>query len=186
MPKKINVEDEIKRRVYRTFWGYLIAWVVIGGCFSVANVNSPASSQSHLQVTSEAVALSGLLGGLFYGVLLGLPTALAMAIIERWKLRGYNATAFQIIWAVLVVVSVLASNHDLGWVGYLLLAVFYGIFITTIVFNNAMEKRYADDLKKHKVPKSLILQEEEEAKKANRSPKSEPTDESDDDLEDML
>ena len=186
MPKKINVEDEIKRRVYRTFWGYLIAWVVIGGCFSVANVNSPASSQSHLQVTSEAVALSGLLGGLFYGVLLGLPTAFAMAIIERWKLRGYNATAFQIIWAVLVVVSVLASNHDLGWVGYLLLAVFYGIFITTIVFNNAMEKRYADDLKKHKVPKSLILQEEEEAKKANRSPKSEPTDESDDDLENML
>ena len=186
MPKKINVENEIKHRVYRIFWGYLIAWAVIGGCFSVASVNSPASSQSHLQVTSEAVALSGLLGGLFYGVLLGLPTAFAMAIIERWKLRGYNATAFQIIWAVLVVVSVLASNHDLGWVGYLLLAVFYGIFITTIVFNNAMEKRYADDLKKHKVPKSLILQEEEEAKKANRSPKSEPTDESDDDLENML
>ena len=149
-------------------------------------MDSPASSQSHLQVTSEMVVLSGLLGGLFYGVLLGLPTAFAMAIVERWKLRGYNATVFQIIWAVLVVVSVLASNHDLGWVGYLLLAVFYGIFIAAIVFNNAMEKRYADDLKKHKVPKSLILQEEEEAKKANRSPKSEPTDESDDDLEDML
>ncbi|MBQ6130502.1 hypothetical protein IJI72_02335 [Candidatus Saccharibacteria bacterium] len=187
MPNKTAIENEIKRRVYRTFWGYLIAWVIIGGCFSVANVDSPASSQSHLQVTSEAVVLSGLLGGLFYGVLLGLPTAFAMAIVERWKLRGYNATVFQIIWAVLVVVSVLASNHDLGWVGYLLLAVFYGVFIATIVFNNAMKKRYADDLKKHKATKSLILQErEEEAEKANKSPKTEPTDEPDDDAEDML
>ena len=186
MPNKTAIENEIKRRVYRTFWGYLIAWVIIGGCFSVANVDSPASSQSHLQVTSEAVVLSGLLGGLFYGVLLGLPTAFAMAIVERWKLRGYNATVFQIIWAVLVVVSVLASNHDLGWVGYLLLAVFYGVFIATIVFNNVMRKRYADDLKRHKAPKSLIVQEEEEAKKISKSPKTEPTDEPDDDAEDML
>lgn len=185
MPKKINVENEIKHRVYRTFWGYLIAWAVIGGCFSVASVNSPASSQSHLQVTSEAVALSGLLGGLFYGVLLGLPTAFAMAIVERWKLRGYNATVFQIIWAILIVASVLTSNHDLGWVGYLLLVVFYGAFIATIVFNNAMKRRYADDLKKHKAPESLILQEEE-VKKVNRSPKTEPTNESDDDWEDDI
>jgi len=186
MPKKTNAEDEIKHRVYKTFWGYLIAWVVIGGCFSVANVNSPAFSQSHLQVTSEAVVLSGLLGGLFYGVLLGLPTAFAMAIVERWRLKGYNATVFRIIWAILIAVSALASNHDLGWVGYLLLVVFYGVFIATIVFNNAMKRRYADDLKKHKTPKSLILQEQEEAKKASNLSKSELVDESDDDWEDDI
>ena len=186
MTKKLNVEDEIKRRVQKQFWGVLIAWVIVGACFSVANVNSPTSSQSHLQVTSGAVVLSGLLGGLFYSVFVGLPTAFAMAILERWMLRGYKVRAFQIIWAILILVAFLTSNRDLGWIGYLVLLVFYGIFIATLVFNNMMKKRYADDLKKHKAPKTQIAIEREEARKASKSPQNESSSQTDDEWEDMI
>ena len=186
MTKKSNVEDEIKRRVQKQFWGILVAWTIVGACFSVANVNSPTASQSHLQVTSGAVALSGLLGGLFYGVLVGLPTAFAMAILELWMLRGYKVRAFQIIWAILILITFLTSNRDLGWIEHLVLLAFYGIFIATLVFNNAMKKRYADDLKKHKAPKSLILEEQEEAKKAGGPSQNEPSDEIDEEWEDDI
>ena len=101
-------------------------------------------------------------------------------------LRGYQVRALQILWAIMMLIVFLVSNKDIGWTAYALIIAFYGLFIATLVFNNAMKKRYADDLKKHKVPKSLILQEQEEAKKASSLPKSEPIDESDDDWEDML
>ena len=186
MSSKTTIENEIKRRVRKEFVGILVAWVIVGGCNSMLGLNSPTASQSHLGITAELEILTGILGGLFYGVFVGLPTAFSMAILERWMLRGYKVRAFQISWAIMMLIVFLVSNNDIGWIAYVLILVFYGLFIATLVFNNRMKKRYADDLKKHKAPKSLVLQEEEEAKKINKSSKAEPTDESDDDLEDML
>ena len=65
-----------------------------------------------------------------------------------------------------------------------MLLAFYGIFMATLVFNNAMKKRYVDDLKKHKAPKSLILEEQDEAKKASNPPKNKSSDETDEEWED--
>ena len=150
------------------------------------NLNSSTTPQSHLQITSEATALTGLLGGVFYGVLIGLPTAFSMAIIERWRLKGYNVKAFQISWIALILVVFLASNVNLGWFAYLLLAIFYGFFIATLFFNNAMKKKYNDDLKNRRAPKSLILQEQEEAQEEVNAPHGKYGDEPDDEWEDDI